>query len=101
MLSALIGPMLVFITGLAAPLGWVLPHDLMSYPRMLLFAHHWFGEAFLFLVIALFLWHGVHRIYHSLHDLGIRRGTLAKIACYGFALVGTACAAYALIALGF
>src|SRR6185436_12317243 len=53
MLSALFGPMLVFITGIAVPLGLLLPRDLMSYPRMLAFAQHWAGKMFLFAVIAL------------------------------------------------
>ena len=38
MLSALLGPMLVFITGIAVPLGLILPADTMSYPHMLAFA---------------------------------------------------------------
>jgi hypothetical protein len=41
MLSALLGPMLVFITGLAMPLGLLLPPDTMSYPKMLAFAQNW------------------------------------------------------------
>jgi fumarate reductase subunit D len=100
-LSALIGPMLVFITGIAVPLGLGLPRDLMSYPRMLMFAQHWAGKMFLFAVIALFLWHGMHRIFHNLHDFGIKTGTGAKLVCYGLALLGTAVSAYALLALGF
>ena len=71
MLAALIGPMLVFITGVAVPLGLILPPDAMSYPRMLAFAQHGIGKGFLFAVVALFLWHAGHRIFHSLHDIGI------------------------------
>ena len=52
MLSALLGTALVFITGLAVPLGWPLPADLLSYPRALAFAQHWFAKGFLFVVIA-------------------------------------------------
>ena len=70
MLSALIGPALVFVTGIAVPLGFLLGTDAMSYPRMLHFAGNWAGKAFVFAVIALFLWHAAHRIFHSLHDLG-------------------------------
>ena len=33
MLAALIGPALVFITGIAAPHGWLLPRELMNYPN--------------------------------------------------------------------
>jgi fumarate reductase subunit D len=99
--SALIGPMLVFITGIAVPTGLLLPRDLMDYPRMLGFAQHWSGKGFAFVVISLFLWHGAHRIFHSLHDFGIRTGTAAKLICYGVALIGTLVAGYALLAVGF
>jgi fumarate reductase subunit D len=101
MLSALLGPMLIFITGIAVPLGLLLPSDLMSYPRMLAFAQHWAGKSFLFAVIALFIWHAVHRIFHSLHDVGIRTGALAKLLCYGGALVLTLLALWSLLVIGF
>jgi fumarate reductase subunit D len=101
MLSALLGPMLVLITGLLVPLGLLLPREMMSYPRMLGFAQHWVGKGLLFAVIALFAWHAAHRIFHSLHDLGIRGGTLAKLACYGVALAVTLAAATCLLGIGF
>ena len=101
MLSALFGPMLVFITGIAVPLGVVLPKDTMSYPHMLAFAQNLIGKGFIFAIIALFLWHAAHRIFHSLHDIGIHAGTGAKLLCYGLAMVGTVIAAYALLAIGF
>ena len=93
MLSALLGTMPAFITGLAVPLGWPLRSDLLSYPRMLAFAQNGVGKDFLFVVIALFTWHAMHRIFHSLHDIGIRTGTAAKLVCYGGALLITAVAA--------
>ena len=101
MLSALIGPALVFITGIAVPLGWLLPRDLMSYPHMLAFAQHWAGKGFVFVVIALFLWHGVHRIFHSLHDIGVHAGSGAMVICYGLAMLGTVLSAGALLVIGF
>ncbi len=101
MLAALIGPALVFITGIAVPLAWLLPRDLMRYPQILAFAQNWVGKGFLFVVIALFLWHGVHRIFHSLHDIGIHAGTGAKLICYGLALLGTLLSAGALLVIGF
>ena len=100
MLSALLGTALVFITGVAVPLGWPLPPDLLAYPRMLVFAQHGVGKAFLFVVIALFAWHAVHRIFHSLHDLGLRTGAPAKALCYGGALLITLVAAISLLRLG-
>jgi fumarate reductase subunit D len=100
MLSALLGTMLVFITGIAVPLGWPLPSSLMTYSRMLAFAQNWAGKGFLFVVIALFAWHAAHRIFHSLHDLGIRNGAVAKLACYGGAVVVTLVAAASLLSIG-
>lgn len=99
MLSALIGAMLIFITGIAIPLGLLLPADSMGYSKMLAFAQNWIGKAFIFAVIALFLWHAAHRIFHTLHDVGIHAGVVAKLICYGSALVGTIVSAYVLLGL--
>ena len=101
MLAALFGPMLVFITGIAVPLGWPLPPDLLSYSRMLPFAQHWAGKSVLLVVIALFAWHAAHRILHSLHDFGIHLGMWPKLACYGAASAITLIVAGGLLALGF
>jgi fumarate reductase subunit D len=101
MLSALLGTMLVFITGLAVPMGWPLSANLMTYPRMLALAQNWAGKGFLFVIIALFTWHAVHRIFHSLHDLGIHNGAVAKLICYGGALAMTVVTAVSLLSLGF
>lgn len=101
MLSALLGPMLVFITGLAVPLGFILAPDAMSYSNMLAFAQHWIGKAFAFAIVALFLWHAAHRIFHSLHDIGIHGGAAAKLVTYGMALLGTLVAGFALVSIGF
>ena len=101
MLSALLGAMLVFITGIAVPLGWPLPAELLSYPRMAAFAQQWIGKGFLWAAISLFAWHAVHRIFHSLHDLGLRTGPLAKALCYGAALLITVVVAVSLLSLGF
>src|SRR5262249_44482893 len=70
MLSALIAPALVLITGILVPLG-IMPGSTLAYGRVLAFAHNPLGKLLLFVVVALFMWHAVHRIFHSLHDLGI------------------------------
>jgi fumarate reductase subunit D len=101
MLAALLGPMLVWITGIGVPLGWLLPRDLMSYPRMLAFAQHGAGKVFILAVVALFAWHAVHRILHSLHDLLLPTGSAARLLCYGSALAITLAAAAGLLAIGF
>lgn len=89
MLSALVGAMLVLITGIAAPLGIGLPGDVLSHANVLDFVHNWAGKLILFAVITLFLWHAAHRIFHTLHDLGVHAGWTARILCYGSALAGT------------
>ena len=101
MLAALIGPALVFITGIAVPFGLLLPADLMSYPRMLAFAGHWAGKAFVFAVVVLLLWHAAHRISIALHDFGVHARTATKFACYGFAFAASVAAGYALYVIGF
>ena len=99
-LSALIGPMLVFVTGLAAPLGFLLPRDTLAYDRVHAFAQAASGKAALLTVVALFLFHGVHRMYHTLHDFGIPVGPWRKSLFHGAAALGTLVAAIALFAVG-
>jgi len=101
MLSALIAPMLVFITGIAVPAGFLLPADAMSYERMQAFAHNGLAKLALLAVISLFLWHGGLRMYHSLHHLGFHTGTGSKLVIHGISLLGTIIAAWALLAIGF
>ncbi|MCB1869309.1 MAG: fumarate reductase subunit FrdD [Gammaproteobacteria bacterium] len=101
MLSALFGPALVFITGIAVPFGFMLPADAMSYPKMLAFAQNFIGKGFILAVIALFLWFAAHRIYHSLHEVGIHAGVGAKLVCYGSAFIATVISVVVLLGLGF
>jgi fumarate reductase subunit D len=100
MVSATIGAILVFITGIAAPSGMLLPQSMLSYSQVLAFSQHWAGKGFLFAIISLFLWHSVHRIFHTLHDIGIHAGLGAKLVCYGVALAGTLAAGFSLLRLG-
>jgi fumarate reductase subunit D len=101
MLSALFVPMMIFITGIAIPLGILLPADTMSYPKMLAFAQNFIGKGFIFAIISLSLWFAVHRVYHSLHEFGIHAGMGAKLLCYGVAFVSTVISAIVLLGLGF
>ena len=100
MLSALVAPILILVTGIIAPLGWI-PPQAFAYSRVLGFAQHWFGKLLVLAVISLFLFHAVHRIYHGLHDIEVHTGTGAMIAAYGSALLGTLVAAYLLLVIGF
>ncbi|MBL8415018.1 MAG: fumarate reductase subunit FrdD [Propionivibrio sp.] len=101
MFSALFGPVLVFITGIAVPLSLMLPSGTMSYPKMLAFAQNFIGKGFILAVISLFLWFAAHRIFHSLHEIGIHAGLGAKLICYGSAFVATVVSAVVLLRLGF
>jgi len=101
MLSALVGPMLVFITGIAVPLGLLLHTDTLSYQHVLVFAHSRLGAVFLFAVVTLFFWHAGHRILHSLHDLGMHTAITAKLFCYGVPLIATLATVYALLSIGY
>ena len=99
MLAALIGPALVFITGIAVPFGFLFPADTMSYAHMLAFAQGWIGKLLLLAVIALFMWHAAHRIAILLHDFGVHAVAVVKVLCYGLAFVGTVIAAWTLVGL--
>lgn len=101
MLSALLGTAMVFFTGMVVPLKMTAAKGLMDYSRIHAVAQNWFGKGFLFVVISLFAWHAAHRIYHSLHDVGIHLGTGAKLSCYGSAFVITVVTALSLLSLGF
>jgi fumarate reductase subunit D len=101
MLSALFGPMLIFITGLGIPLGIGFPREAMTYPQSLALAQNIFGKLALLAVITLFLFHGCHRLYHSLHDFGIHVGPGIKAAFHGFAAFGSLVALLFLIRIGF
>jgi fumarate reductase subunit D len=89
MLSALVGPMLIFVTGVAVPLGFLLTPETMSYDRMLAFVTNGFGKLAVLIVISLFLFHGLHRMYHCLHDVGIHVNAALKAVFHGLAIAGT------------
>jgi len=94
MLAALVGPALVFVTGIAVPAGILMSRDLLSYQRMTGFAHTWLGKIIILAVIVLFLWHAALRIFHMLHDFGFHAGAGAKLVCFGLPFLCTIAAAY-------
>ena len=100
-LSALVAPILIFITGIIAPIGIWMPPQALEYTRALGFAQHWLGKLLILAVISLFLFHAAHRIYHGLHDIGVHAGAGAMTAAYGGALLGTLVTAWLLLAVGF
>jgi fumarate reductase subunit D len=96
MLSALVGPVLIFVTGIAVPLEIVFKEEIMRYDRVLALAQSGFGKLALLAVISLFLFHGLHRMYHSLHDFGVHVGPGLKALFHGFAFAGSVAAAIVL-----
>ncbi|MBD3648498.1 MAG: fumarate reductase subunit D [Pseudomonadales bacterium] len=93
---AFILPALIFVTGVGVPLA-IMPEEVMSYDRIHAFASGWFGKVSIFLVISLSLWHGLHRIFLSLHDFGIGGRALFSWLLYGTAFIGTVATCYLLI----
>jgi len=96
MLSAFVTPVLIFITGLAVPLG-LMSLDSLSYDRMLVLAQNPFAKIVLFAVIFLPLWHAAHRLLTTLHDVGLPKGRIAMTVCYGAAALGSIAAAVVLL----
>ena len=89
MLTAFISPAMILITGILVPLG-LLGDDALSYSKVHAFATSWYGALILLVLIALPLWHTLHRIFHALHDLGIHKGRdVQQVLCYGFAFAVT------------
>lgn len=87
--AALLLPVLIFITGVAVPLGIVSP-EALGFERMHAFASNWLAKLFILTVIALPMWHAAHRIYHGLHDLGVNWGrTFFQWLFYGLAALGS------------
>ncbi len=99
MIAALMVPVLLFLFGLAFPLGWI---EAPGYESLLALARHPLARLALFAVCSLSLFHGAHRFRFTLYDgLQIKHlNELIAVFCYGGALVGTALAAYILWNIG-
>ena len=87
--AALLFPVHVLLTGLAIPSGWIKAPD---YDSLLALSRHPLARLYLFVLIALPLFHAAHRIRYTLYDgLKLKHLTLLiVIVCYGAALLGTA-----------
>lgn len=81
-ISAFVFPVLIFITGLAIPFGWV-PSEVLNYTRVYRFASSWWGAMGLYLLLFFTIWHACHRFYFTVNDLGLRiLKPLVKFVCY-------------------
>ena len=93
--AALCLPMLLFLNGLAIPLGWI---DAPNYEHVLTLVSHPLTRLFLFVVISLSLFHWAHRFRFTLYDgLQLKHlNQLIAVLCYGTATLGTTASAYTL-----
>jgi fumarate reductase subunit D len=90
--AALLFPIHLLLTGLVFPLGWL---EAPSYDSLLRLLTRPLIRAYLFVLIALPLFHWAHRFRYTLYDgLQLKHLTaLIAVLCYGAALLGTAVAA--------
>ena len=94
-LAALLIPILLFLFGLAFPLGWLSPPN---HEYLLTVLRHPVTRGVLFLLCALSLFHGAHRFRYTLYDgLQIKHlNEMINLFCYGGAIVGSVLAGYLL-----
>ena len=95
LVAALITPILIFITGVLVPAGFI---DL-SYKKVVAFAHNPASKLILLGLVALPTWHAAHRLRMTAHDLGLGGGVAVKAACYGSAFLLISAAAIALLVI--
>jgi fumarate reductase subunit D len=88
-------PALLFLLGLAFPLGWLPPP---SHAHLLALLGHSVTRVALFLLCVLALFHWAHRFRYTLYD-GLQIKHLNEVInplCYGGAIVGSVLAGYLL-----
>ena len=93
--SALLMPSLVFLFGVAFPLGWLAPP---AHQHLLAVLAHPITRIALFFVCLLSLFHWAHRFRYTLYD-GLQIKHLNEVIntlCYGGAIVGSVAAAWLL-----
>jgi fumarate reductase subunit D len=94
-LAALLIPILLFLFGLAFPLGWLSPP---SYEHLLAVLRSPLTRVVVFFLCTLSLFHWAHRFRYTLYDgLQIKHlNELINPFCYGGAIVGSLVAGYCL-----
>ena len=92
--AAFLVPVHLFLHSLAVPLGWI-P---LGAARMQALAGHPLIKVYLFVLIALPLYHWAHRFRFILEDVGLHGlRTAIAVLCYGGALLGTAATLWVLL----
>ena len=94
-LAALVIPIVLFLFGLAFPLGWITPPD---HEHLLAVLRHPLTRVGVFSLVMLSLFHWAHRFRYTLYDgLQIKHlNELVNLLCYGEAIGGTVVAGYLL-----
>jgi fumarate reductase subunit D len=94
-ISAISIPVLLFLNGLAIPLGWIEPP---AYENLLTLVKHPLTRLFLFALISLSLLHWAHRFRFTLYDgLQVKHlNELIAFLCYGTAITVIFVAGYIL-----
>ena len=94
-LAALLLPILLFLFGVAFPLGWVAPP---AHAHLYAVLSHPLTRGILFLLCMLALFHWAHRFRYTLYDgLQIKHlNEVINLVCYGGAVGGSIVAAYLL-----
>jgi fumarate reductase subunit D len=94
-MAALMLPVLVFLFGIAFPLGWL---SAPTHEHLLAVLRHPLSRVILFLLCLLSLFHWAHRFRYTLYDgLQIKHlNELISVLCYGGAIIGSIGAGYVL-----
>ena len=97
-LAALFAPILLFLFGIAFPLGWIDPPDR---EHLLAVVSNPVAVVVMFVVLSLGLLHAAHRFRYTLYD-GLRMqhlNELIAMLCYGGAVLGSVASAYVLLTM--
>ena len=89
MISAMVFPILIIITGILVPLGLTNGNPL-NFERIHSAVSNPLIKLILFIIISLPLFHWAHRFKFTLVDIGLKSvSILISIFCYGGAIIGT------------
>jgi fumarate reductase subunit D len=93
--AALVLPMVLFLFGVAFPLGWLMPPPVTHLAAVI---GHPLTRLTLVIVCTLSFFHAAHRFRYTLYDgLQIKHlNEVIALLCYGGAIVGSAASAYLL-----
>ena len=94
--AALLLPVLIYLVGIAYPLGlWPVTG---ADPTTLMLDHHHLGTLFLFVTVAGSLYHGIYRFQSTLTEIGLMRTKRAlEVVGYLIIIIGILAAAFYLL----